>query len=349
MGSSISGALPFASSLNKSVCQKKFLTRQVSLSSIKKLCAELDPLSLQSNSLKTLLMGSRVTTGSKKYIKQELSRVVAIKKTTYHKGLLLSFPFKCKVPIKTNYHVVPDLGECMFMYRLGRLCRSGSLKLSVAEETEALAIVFGASPTECLYFKKKLKEFRDLLGFKRELEFISLSSLLDVNLNKYKRKLLLRADQIEKRKDQYKEELKKILPSIALSIPTNKLTLEESRRLIRSFFSERNSRLKKKLLFKTAYKYLAFMEIQRDAVDGKFFSQYLRLSICPKKGRIGIRPTIKEVRLLPHHGVPIVYINNGKKRFNIEYYFDFIIDAKNMIVTEVTDTECNFLYYEAIC
>lgn len=145
----------------------------------------------------------------------------------------------------------------------------------------------------------------------------------------------------------YKPLLNQILPTIALSINVNTLSMLDSQEYIHSLFVRSVSEKKDRLLFETAYKYIAFTLLQKESkFREKYFLNFLQFSLCPKKGRISIYPTIKSARVWPHHGVPIVYNKNGKKHFLIEYYSDFVKEFKGKDITRVIDQDNNFLYYQ---
>lgn len=349
--SSISGAIPFQHPLASPIPKRVFPKKKISSSYLKILCEELDPVMHGHSSVLSFLKDSSIASGSKKNIEQELKRIFKMNKK-HLIGLLLSFPFKCQVPIKTNYHNLPDLGECMFIYRLGKICKEISkhtdrtFKIHIAEETDALAPVFGASLSECEAVRQKLNQYRDILGSRSEIKFIPLINFMSNQNPRYIKSLLARAEQIRTNHMKYKKQLEQILPTIALSLPTNNLSLKESQELVANFFNNSSLAMNKKLLFDTAFKYLAFNELLNEKKYLSKTSKYLRLSLCPKRGRIGIRPTISQAKILPHHGVPVVYIRNNKKQFKSEYYFDFLLNTLKDSPKEVCDENGDFLYYE---
>lgn len=347
----ISGAVPFEHPLSTPVHKGRFFKKRISFTSIRKLCEKLDPVQYHHQSMVSFFQDNLISIGPKKNIEEEFKRVLS-KNKKYIKGLLLGFPFKCPVPIKTNYHTLPDFGECMFIYRLGKLCQEVSqhtqkrLVINVAEETNALATVFEVKNSICKTTQKKLAEYTNMLGFKEYIKFISLSSLIASDEKKYKKKLTEEASYIEKNVSLYQTKLYNILPTIALSLPINSLTLLESRKLINRLFSNTATVKEHRTLLKTAYKYLAFTELQQEQAYRNKIENYLQLSLCPKKGRVGIRPTVSSSKLFPHHGVPVVYIKSGTKKFKIEYYIDFLTNSKENKASEVYSPKGDFLYYE---
>ncbi len=348
---SISGAVPFENPLSSLIPNRAFPKKKISSDRLKTLCEELDPLTNKHSSISSFFQDSSIVIGSKKYAENELKRGVRGNKKNVV-GLLLSFPFKCRVPIKTGYHSLPDLGECMFIHRLGKICTEIStktdfkFKIIVAEETDALAPVFGASRHDCKATRLRLNKYRDLLGYKSSVKFSSLMALMSHSRSQYEKGLFAQAERIKANSTKHKKQLKRVLSTIAISLPTNNLSLKESHQLVASFFNNSSTALEKKQLYDTSFKYLAFNELLTEKIYVSKTSRYLRLSVCPKKGRIGIRPTISKVKILPHHGVPVVRIKNNQRKFQIEYYFDFLLNTLNESPIEVCDEDGNFLYYE---
>ncbi|MBI3070319.1 MAG: L-tyrosine/L-tryptophan isonitrile synthase family protein [Candidatus Levybacteria bacterium] len=348
----ISGAIPFRYAFTTTVNAPSFPEKKVSRVSLRILCEELDPLDNSYDSALSFLKSRAITIGHRVYIDDELKQGMKRSVGKYRRGFLVGFPFKCPVPFKTNYHNAPDLGEAMFLHRLGKICRmisklSGKqFGLTIFEETQALLPVFNVDSKEAVIFRKGLHELLHLLKLNNCIVIEPLISFLAVSKIEYKTRLNKLAHKVKTVKT-YKPLLDQILPTIALSINVNALLMLDSQKYIHNLFAHYVSEKKDRLLFETAYKYIAFILLQKESkFIEKYFSSFLHFSLCPKKGRISIYPTIKSARVWPHHGVPIVYSKNGKRHFLIEYYSDFVKEFGGRDIIRVVDQDNNFLYYQ---
>lgn len=348
----ISGAMPFKSSLKVKIPAHKFRKEVSSLQTATALCQELDTLSFSGKSAQDFLEQRTLSIGPRKYIREEFNHV-ASKGSKTLTGFLLGFPFKCPMPIKTNYHSLPDLGEMMFLYRMGKICKlitentKYSVKLELFEETQALSPVFNISQANARVFSQSIKQLLHIMKLGEYLSVVSLAEVLAPSALEYRKRIREYTKRISNSPEKYKKLLHQILPTIALSTNTNGLSYEKSLAFIRDVFSRPITPEKDSKIFQTAFRYIAFIELQEESrFREKYYSQFLQFSLCPKMGRISVRPTLSKIKIWPHHGVPVIYVGKNKKKFAIEYFLDFIVYNQNATVTEVVDEKGGFLYYK---
>src|SRR3989344_1467084 len=146
----ISAAMPFRTSLTKSIFHSRaFVRRIMPLSHAAMFCKQIDTITYHHRSIGQFLSDNEVGIGNKRFTLDEVNRVETRNNNNNINGIILGFPFKCAVPIKTNYHDMPDFGEMMFLYRLGKICSEIEANtgyvftITILEETEALSPVFG--------------------------------------------------------------------------------------------------------------------------------------------------------------------------------------------------------------
>ena len=340
----ISGAVPFVYSLDKQIKPVTFKKQFVDTSILPDLCQSLDSVADgQGLSIQSFFEDKKISIGPRRNIRDEITRVLARNYEEHICGLLLALPFKCPVPIKTYYHALPDLGELMFLHRLSQF----PFPVTVLDESHALSVVFGVNKNIANKFRNSLLEFISLLNIKEKVRLIPLHEAMGYDLKSYRAALLNETKLMEKNVIDYNDILTRILPTIALSVNTTHLSLNECRNYIhRQFIHEVNPQANAQL-FQTAYRYIAFSNLQKKtAFRKRHYSNFLQMSLCPKKGRVGIRPTVHTARIWPHHGVPVVRKNKrGKSVFEILYFIDLIHTYYYAHITQVFNKEGNFLYF----
>lgn len=348
---SISGAIEFQTKV-KVLKNRKFLTKTINEQSLLTLCEILDQDEKYFASLEEFLSSRKYFTGLRKHRINELKKAASFS-TKKLRGVILGFPFKCPVPFKTNYHTKPDLGEVMFLYRLGNIARilqnltGKRVSITILEETQALSKVFQVSEKEGKEFTRKLVKYIKVLKIENSIKLDSLQQAVCKDLSIYNKKLILKAKEIQANKTQYTQLLNQILPTIALSLHTNTFSLSKSYEYINRFFQGSTLIKENNKLLKTAFLYISYTLLQKEnKLREKQFLSYFQLSLCPKKERIGVRPTLESVKILPHHGVPVVTLKGDKKLFSIQYYLEFLNSIDKGNVTEFVSKEGNFLYYE---
>ena len=344
----ISGARGFKSgALKYEIPTKRFPVTKISLKEALNLCQKLDPVVNKDVSLESYFLNNKISIGSKEEIVNEVGRIKRLS-GNYAGAQIITFPFKCPVPIKTNYHKLPDFGEMMFLHRLGKISREVSyiigakFEIHIFEETNALSPVFGVSNKECRDFRYRLNDFIEALHLNNFIKIKSLQKAVTIPLEAYRKKLFAESKVVEQNLKDYSRDIDRMLPTLALSLNTNNMTLNESRKFVSDLFL--SNKFGKSKLTKLAIRYLAFLNLHRGAKVRA--NRFMQLTVTPNRKRIGVRPTLKHVYLLPHHGVPIVYKSGNNARFEIQYYLDFLFENKNTPVTEVRDEEDNFLFYE---
>lgn len=343
ISSRITRALPFKYSLEKLSEDIKFPIKTICDQDLVKLSRKLDSK-------------DDIFFGNKKFVGQEINRIKRLGQKENVKSLLLGFPFKCPVPAKTGYNYLPNLGEVMFLQRLNRLSRYFEILLRtdfsvlILEETDTLSPVFDVSEEVCSKFRKRLFELNTILGFDNVVTFKHLSTYLSPKKDQYRNDLQMAASKIKHDRKKYLVILRDILPTIALSLNSSKLSVKGSCEDIIELFSNSVSPELTERLLDTAYKYIAFTELQKSSeFRRKNFDDFLQMTLTPKKGRVGIAATLSETGILPHHGVPVVYYDvEGKEKFTIEYYCDFLQENSTNVVYEVRNGGGNFLYYSVL-
>lgn len=347
----ISGAVGFNHINFSLVRNTKYTKKVITNDEMRMLCEELDTDDQEYNSIEEFLKDNKYFMGSRKYRLNELNRIIKIN-PKHMRGVLASFPFKCPVPSKTNYHTRPDFGEVMFLYRLGKICRifqkirHRPMQITILEETQALENVFKVSKQEGKIVRKTLQLFITLLRLEKEIKIISLQREIEKSNKIYNLKLKEKTSYIALHQAKYKMFLSQILSTIALSMRCNHMSIADAQKYINGFFYKEVSLVKNPALFSTAFRYIAYVLLQKESkFKEKKYNDFLQLSVCPKKGRIAIVPTFKHIPILPHHGVPVIYLNKVKN-FSIEYYIDFLEKTKRKKVSEVCSEEGGFLYYE---
>ncbi len=349
--SNISGAIPLKSDLTKPFPEVNFAKKVINNKQLVDLCSILDQQISDHQTIEEYFQDKNIVIGSQKFVNQELERVAALDQKNM-KGFLLGFPFKCPVPIKTNYHQAPDLGELMFLYRLGNLAKSISintsrtLKILILEETDSLSPVFKITNSECIKVQQRLSNFIKLLDLTDYLEIKPLYKALGYSKSDYHLTLKKVTNEIAANPSAYHDLLVQILPTIALSMNVNHLSLDECRSYVKKSFQRNITSKENPELFECAFGYIAFSEIQKRSNFRANLSEYLQMTLCPKKGRVGVRPTLSLVKILPHHGVPVVFLNKKKISFDIMYYIDLVELIPKHTINEIQDRKGNFLYYE---
>ncbi len=350
----ISGAVPFESLISKGIIMPSFPKKSITDVQIKKLCEDLDREVKPTENLQQFFSNKMVSIGPASFITQELDRILTINKTKQLKGFLLGFPFKCPVPIKTNYHMYPDLGELMFLYRLGQIAKTVSssteykLKILILEETDSLSEVFDISAEDCQIVQQRLKTAVKLLGLKGYVQIKPLYKSLGFNLKEYQENFHKILKEIKSDPHQFQSLLDQVLPTIAMSVNKNQLSLEQSADFIKRSFQNKISERDHPELFECAYRYIAFSQIQKRSNFRQKYSNYLQMTLCPKPCRVAVRPTLSKVKILPHHGVPVVIEKSKSKQFQIMYFGDFMQKYQNSPIIEVTDKEDRFLFYQVV-
>lgn len=345
----ISAAQPFKHDLEDKINVPNFKKVQITDQQLIQHCEEITPKVYSGNDLTSFFLTNPTFFGPKRYIKDEVTRVAKNSDVKELVATLSSFPFKCPVPIKTNYHNLPDLGELIFLNHLAEICKQlkektgVSLKITVLEETEALAPVFEVDKKTLDEYNKRIDSFLELLELKDNLTFVSLRKVINnKSFDNYQNNINSHAIKIKQEYADYKELFEQVLPTIALSLNTNNLTLNQSQEFIKRIFNNNASKKINNYLLETAARYIAFITQESNFLEEKY-KDYLHLSICAKSGRVGIRPPMK---ILPHHSVPVIYIKGKKKKFQVEYFIDFIKSNFNKKILEVSDLKGNFLYYQ---
>lgn len=325
----------------------------VSIEEVIVLSKKLGTISLdkKNSTLHELFSESDMIFGSQTHTQEEVNRVVNTHQKNY-KALLLSFPFKCPVPAKTNYHTKPDLGELVYLQRLAHFCElaeqitEDTFQIVILEETEALSPVFGVDRKTCREFIKSLEHYVSILDIGSRIKLKPL--IHELGGKEYSTLLKRETEAIKNDTLAYSEIIEEVLPTIIVSLNTTHLSVKKSFEFISKLQRQKN--VQNTGLLSTAIRFVAFTRLltQKQARYAKY-KQCLQLSVSPKKGRIGILPT--SAKILPHHGVPVV-VYRGKeiREFSIMYFTDFLALYQNEhnVISEVRTAQDEFLFYRVI-
>ncbi len=340
----ISGAVPFVYSLDKQIKPVNFKKQFVDDSILPDLCQSLDSVADgQGLSIQAFFEDKKISIGPRRNIRDEITRVLARNDEGHICGLLLALPFKCPVPIKTYYHSLPDLGELLFLHRISKF----PFPVTILDESHALSVVFGVKQHTADLFRNTLLRFMALLNIEHKVRLIPLHEAMGYDRESYRKAVKKEAQIIEDNIRSYQDVLSRILPTIALSMHTTHLSLNECSAYMYRLFSDEISPISHPELFQTAYRYIAFSNLQKKtAFRKRHYSNFLQMSLCPKKGRVGIRPTVHTARIWPHHGVPVVRKNKlGKSVIEVMYFIDLIHAYYHAHITQVFNKKGFFLYF----
>lgn len=251
-------------------------------------------------------------------------------------AIILGFPFKMPVPIKTN-RILPDMGEVLILQRLFTLTElvkkiyPPGLRVQIFTEG-SFASFTGLSAKEADDYRDRVAELIRLLGYDRTLYVTDLKDV-EAMIPDFSARY---AENVEKMKVAYAagdpratEQYRGSYPSIFRIVSSRGYKEED----LMDVYNEELSDIKilgevqairediKKRAHEAVFQYHSYHKTRNDSgVMDRVAPNTLYLTVAPKPGRLGIYPIAKEVVRLPYHGVPVFHEKTG--RFTIEYLVD---------------------------
>ncbi|MDO8659713.1 MAG: L-tyrosine/L-tryptophan isonitrile synthase family protein [Candidatus Parcubacteria bacterium] len=291
-----------------------------------------------------LFLSDQIIFGSKKYIKQDYKNW--IKKIQYFtkrqeslQFSILGFPFKVPMPLKTN-RILPDMGEILGLSRLVAIVRlirkiyPPSAQITIFTE-ESFAKFAGLSKFEAIQYQVHLIKLIKKLNYEKELKVVSLSRMEKLKefknlyvdlLSKNKKKLEKKEPKIIKAYKEAGPPIEKIINSRkygnALLQDVFNLKLKNTSKYVFEIRKNIQNMAKKAFV-----QYFSYIEVknQLDFIT-KVMGFNLPLTVSPKKGRLGVIPVDKHIKILPYHGVTIY--SPLKNKFDIIY----LVDLENSLL-----------------
>jgi len=270
---------------------------------------------------------------------------------------ILSLPFKIPVPLKTN-RILPDMGEVLFLLRLNLITELIQKEYLPGAQITILAegifsSFVGVPPKDADDYYNRILDLNKRLGFKN-IKIIPLD-LIEKYVDDFKGVYDDKVADLKKLyEDNDKEFLKKynntydVLCKIISTKDNNEKTLMDvyNDQINDNVVSDEVLKIRNNIkdkAHKAVFKYFAFFQL-RDDIDllEQLVPHSLRLSVSPKKNRLGIIPINKETNRLPHHAVPV--FENGK--FTLQYLIDIKRDDNKYIPVYLkNDPDINPFYY----
>lgn len=265
--------------------------------------------------------------------------------------VLLGFPFKAQVPLKTLRHE-PDLGEAVMLFRLASFARA--VRDTVQKEvliticTEGiLARTVGMPEAGGARYFQALQRMMTRLGLDDVLALVDLMELAKNHAG---------FDQLWRRHTQDFEEAlsrgepdtvaacKLVSPVIRHLVPCGDAsladvaaaydmhrpvaTISDAARALRSRMDE-VARLGVPL-------YRGFLAAKDAArLLDPLSPEGLHMTVSPKRARLGIRPLPEPIDILPYHGVPVL----GRQGFTIRYLCEAVLDTELQAVCWLEDAD----------
>ncbi|MBI4995170.1 L-tyrosine/L-tryptophan isonitrile synthase family protein [Candidatus Peregrinibacteria bacterium] len=250
--------------------------------------------------------------------------------------IILGFPFKIPVPLKTN-RTMPDMGEALSLHRLFTITQ---LVKEIYPPGATLTIftegVFGkftdVQRDEWIAYRERLQYLIDILDYQNSLFITDLEETESLAPDFQKRY----EDNVQKFKKQFAdgevEAIKKYdatFPSVYRLVSSHEYPYEDlldvyNDDLPDNAVTQSVLEIRRELrhqAHESIFKYHAYHQTRYDtSVMDKAAPNAIYLTVSPKVGRLGIYPIAREVNRLPYHGVPVWH--ESKKYFDIEYLVD---------------------------
>ena len=261
--------------------------------------------------------------------------------------IILGFPFKIPVPLKTN-RILPDMGELLALKRLYDITQLIKVfykkggKITIITE-EIFGTFNNMKKEEIINYQKFLAFLLKKFQWDQNLTLYPLHKMEDQIIN-FEKEFQDKIDELEQnfinRKKSFLKKYYGAYPSIYRITNTKRFNLSMNEFM--DVYNEKKETKKKSILqvrklieyytHSMLIKYLAYLEL-RDKFDfiNKNFPNSLMLSVSPKPYRLGILPVGKDFIRLPYHGVTV--FDEKNKKFSIEYFIDLI--RQNCYIQEI--------------
>lgn len=251
-------------------------------------------------------------------------------------GIILGFPYKIPVPIKTNRRL-PDLGELIMLHRLVAITEQIHTVYPPGMRIEAFTEgVFGkfcgVPQTIASAYRDQIREYVTQLGY---ADILTITDLADVEktIPDFSDRYETKVAELKSRYGAGDPDLREMYTAtfpvtfrIVSSIGYDQLDLMDvyNDALSDSALNEHARTIREHLknaATEATFRYDAYHQTRYETGIMDLWAPHaLYLTVSPKPGRLGILPIATHVDRLPYHGATVLDETTG--RFTIEYLID---------------------------
>jgi pyoverdine/dityrosine biosynthesis protein Dit1 len=275
--------------------------------------------------------------------------------------VLMAFPFKIPVPLKTDRRTA-DLAEGLQILQLRAVCHwiksiyaPGAHVTILAEGI--LGLCMGVSPDVRKLYQESIKRLLLLLGAPDDVGIHNLDEIMN-DIPQFEE---LWRDEEEKLKElerlgdeAFRSEYERTFQSVFRMVNSERYALEVLMDAYNESLPDRTLSGEvlqcRKRLMETAreavFGYRAFLRARdRSGYLEKIAPESIKLTVSAKPGNLGVLPVNAQTHVLPHHGVAVH--DPVRRHFTVEYLIDLRRSPlRHCPVYLETDLERKPFYYE---